>query len=718
MEKKLYKIFEKHLITESIKKILLEKYNREQIDFFEEKSNESELSIYNISEILSCPTSSLYKRKNYISIKEFEGIIKKVNREAISNYFNNILNSIDLESEHNINYIYEHSNNSNEYNILYNIDHIVNNSIYYIKVINNLNSLKFSHVWLNEFDNINNFENGYPIYKPRNTDINQFAFVLALANINLSFKNYIICIYIPLSTQYNKEKNKYLDNILVFRTTFGTDIQERAKELIFRKFDRYNYANFNYDKGEIPSIKDLERIPSIICKFPIKYGGCQLKKQVKTKENKKEIVYTCALKNRDLEEEIKIKSKKIFPLFFPYIKNTDINIYKKEITELWNNYINSKLFQINIPQEVIMLFEKELSLFLNTLFIKKHNNYSIYYLRYVILNKIINDIQKYISKEIATKIITELDSKEFKSQLFEYLEKRFSPLNFVVDQSSIDSFNILSNIYKHVLLSDIYYRFSEYFIGECPRRVKNIRDGIFYKDIRINLLNDEKGLAMIPQILKTEFRVNLINLALTQFYSNLITDNIFRNIKYRKFSIKYFLGAKEKLNLDYDYPIIFCFSQSLYNLEKEFNENEIDIKIKEGTGKYNYKKSNIFLIPCKKDIIRALVLKKALVDNNKIDINMPILLIYLPRKSYNDIRAFLVYTTDNNLDFIDNIIDNFNNNINNNIPYTYEEFKQNELRCFYCPYSYLNYGEKSTAPFCKEGQKMRKRYIEELKESL
>lgn len=691
-----------------IEDILIENINEEMERILTE--NPEGKMIYELSEILFCPTWRFYNRKNYNLIQSknyniistFNGVKLQITKLALSRYLTQILNELDSEHESDLERIYMQS--GTDYGVRFFVDHVFNNSLFHVKAISNLWAISYSHIWLRNYDDETNKSGKYPKYKPRNHDTNQFLYYLTLLNLLGTYQDEVHCIYIPLETYYNRSDDEYQSRIYIFKYIFDLEIQARCKNVIQDKLAKYHNANLIYDSKEIPAWEDLDRIPSRLCNRAKNRGGCQLKKYSKGKYN-----YLCDLEIPEHEFYIEENIDRSFPMFFPYLKDNEIDKILDEINELWTKYIQKRIPSFIIPNEVLPIFKDKLRNIFQYFFQNRNANVSPYYLVNRIIEDLIKTVNEIFSDDISLQIISILETENFRSGLSIYIDERILPISFIVDQEEYLRFLILRSLYDEILSSHYYTYYSHTFLGECPRRTNLIRNGKIYNDVKEFYLDTMDNFRTIPELITNEIRVKYINSALIDFYKEIVSNGVYQRLNYKGFTFRYFLSTHEKVGFD-NYPILFCFSSSLYNVERYLHKEGKKNKYYEGTGKRNGKSEKEVLIPRRKDIIQAIILAKALKE--KKESILPVLMIYLPRTLYGDIRIFKISINDFDDKSVESYLDIIDTNIEKNIPYTYEQFKDNELRCFYCPYSYLK-KQNINEPICPEGYKYKNRFVNE-----
>ena len=712
MEEINYVIKENVIWAEMIERALLKMANDNTKSFLGE--TEEGLRCYSVSEILFCPTYYIYKRKNFIPIKSFHGIKLQISKLSISNYIMDLLDEIDNTSENNI--ILDYNLLNNDYFIRFKTDYILNNSILHIKTIESLSQISFSNIYLQYYDSeTNEIDTGYgkfPRFKPRNHDVNQFIYNISLLNYISKYSDIVNCLYIPLETKYNYKEQKYFDRIFLFRFNINMDLQDRCLQKINEDIHKYNSVEAYLEPNQIPNWSDLERIPSRICLYAKNRGGCKLKKYV-SKEKKQ--TFLCATTPEE-KSYIQENIKRPFPLFFPTFTEEEISIYKSEIYELFIKYLELSEYKIFLPEGLRLLFIDNIDHIFNKYFGDTKWNVPINVICSRIISAISVTVNEMIEKSIAEKIDTLINGTEFKGLINTYLDDRIKNHIFTIDQDEELRFKIVSRMYNKIFNSYFYDPSSFRMIGECPRYLNLLTYGNLYNMIREYYLDSIEDLKVIPPVITNELRINIINQSLLLYYKEYITTGIYEELSYKNYTFEYFISDYKKIGFD-KYPILFFFTPSLYNLDKLLdNENKIP-KYTESTGsrkgrqqRYYYPKRQWIptevVIPRTKDIFQTIILQNEL---RKQGINKkPILMIYLPRDSSGDIRIFTV-STKNSIE-TDNIIEEFNKRVECSEPYTEKEFLNNELRCIYCPYSYLE-GEESGIPICKEGKDLRDIFI-------
>jgi len=657
--------------------------------------------VYTAKEILLCPTWSIYDRKNGADITSFSGVKIFLYKNAIKNYIYDILSEEEEILEKDA--IFTLTEQGAPYALSATVDLLSEDSMFHVKTIPNLYAINFSNVWLNEYDYDTNSYNNFPAFKPRNSDINQILYYMSILNSIGKMINKSYIIYIPMENIFSSKYNRYMNRIFVFRVETQTELMRRCIGLISNKALRYYNVDMYLEPNQVPDWDDIERIPSRTCLRSKSSGGCKLKVEIK-KNGKKELDFKCAF-TPEQKRYIKSKVDDIFPLFFPILHSSEIDNYSNNIVNVMSEFAYSKL-NIAIPEKVKELFVSELKEIFENYFIVEKQNIPIPVLVFKVIDKISYSIDKFIEKgkdELKSLVKSEI----FKKKVLEILNISIGNKTFYVFQDEYIRYKILRRIYDNIVDTYFMHPYSYRLIGDCPRKVFLLRNYNIYNIIRERYTDSLEFMSMIPDIIRTELEVNFICNSIQSYLSPIFSSTV-NDVIFEDFIFEYYLTDYNKIGIS-DYPMVFMFTPSYFYIEYLFNKNGKKFSVSESTGRVGRREPSRYPVPLKKDVFQSAILDSLL--KKEYGIEKSVLMVYLPRFK-GDIRVFSVIKYDYN-----NIYDRFkkfNERIENEVPYSYEEFIRNELRCFYCPYSYIE-GEEEGKVACEEGMENRHRYVKEFK---
>ncbi|MBD3198339.1 MAG: hypothetical protein GF317_25035 [Candidatus Lokiarchaeota archaeon] len=722
--------------------------------------------IYDLDEILFCLTWKAYRRSNNSSWESLKDYIMPARREfyhqSLTSVFSDAFEkSFESEVKSNAVIIYKSVIDKKKFKgphefvaLRTNLDLIADN-YFCIRPKQSLTSLRYGRIYLDKFDKKTNYKKievgkkvmELPKYKPIKVDINKLGFNLILRNYVRYLGTHAYLIYFPLQTSYRYDEHEYDTDIFIFKIIFpfNTNIIRRT---INERLSLYHYLNYQgkRDIKYIPAYASEDKFintaltPSRLCHLGVtKYMGCNLKKR--NKENGITYDYECGIDKKGYKYSTTKKEEEegytavrslTFPLLIPFFTKEELKEIKNAILKITKDFITEKLQEVSSKEinEINKTINTQLGLILNDLFLYKYNKLHTNRTNYN-TSRIVREISDAIKEGINERY--KIDIWELGNILNNYVEENISPKIFKVEQDEQIRWDIMKIINMYITDKDkeFYNYISHRFIGECPRYTKLTRDNFLRN--KLKEFYQGKRPIRLPSVLRNELRINFLNHSIQQYLADIMAAaEHYKN--YKGYEFKYYkvdTNITPIGSLKGKVPILFFFSPSLFNLDKELDRVNKKNPYREGTGKFRTTKRGKIkrtppleeelspkikssgerlykqiLIPREKDIYQTIILQSLLKDK------APMLMIYIPRNIYNDIRIFKVKSK-KSLEEIDTFIDKSKKRMSKGDPYTYREFLDNEIRCMYCPYSWL-ISSKTREPICREGIENRKRFIKEL----